>query len=706
MKTKLLYWSICLFLGLSLQSCVDSKKFEFSKMSDKIEGTGSLAAKVAYSKIKVSDLLKTSSTSYLMYDKTQDSLLRIVYNNDSLYSVGVDQVYKTPTVSPVNKTVTLNPVQIGTIGKTTTITLQDLSIHMQPGPTKTAIDAARNLAAAGGQAPVPSMTAVAAGDYSSPVFPDFEYVVFSGGSLRIDLTNKLAIPISLTLNVCNSTNLNSPLEVFQVNLSAGSSTSIVRPLSGKTYTNSLVGRIVSFSSAGSSGVPVSMKSTDYISYTMSFVNPVVSSGKAKLPSQSTSSIIDFKDQSSPVQLKEVKLTKGTVNLRFVSKFSSTIQFDITMPFTKKNGLPLTKTITVDPNTTLNTTIDLSGAVSFLDLGNSSTYNSIQIDYTASCNSGGMALFKVGDQFTCDLTVSNVDFDYVKGYFGKQNIVIDPKDVKLGIDAFNNLDNITLRDPRLTLVVSNYSMGVPMQFTPNVVGYYKDNTKSPVTLTYNSGLPLAVTPAGGLYQYSTPNNYLYDSVTTDKTIVSLMSLPPSSIKFSGKAEVNPAGYNATNFITRKAYLKVGAKLDVPFEINTNGITFRDTLENTISSDLNSVKEAKLIVDYINGLPLNAGIALLLLDAADRYFGKIDVKNSDGSPVVLTQAPYDAATGKTTPVSGKFIVDLTTANIQDLVKAKKIVIFGVVSTGGKTVRFKGYQALDVKLKTTATLDYSKI
>ena len=697
MKTRLVFYSVFAVFLLSLHSCVDSKKFDFSKLSTKIDGTGSVAAKLAYSTIKVSDLLKTSASSYLMYDKTQDSLLRIVYSNDSLYSVGVDKIYQAPAPTPVSGRFTVGQVDLSSINKTVSITLQDVVGKMQDANAVAALNLASTNGANGNKTLIPALNPnpAGAGSYPAPVNPNFNSVTFSGGTLDLTVTNKFAFPITLDLAVANVGG--SVIESYSnITLASNATTVISRPLAGKTYSNALEGRIISFKTAGS-GVPVLVKNTDQLTYSLAFNNPVIGN-----PSKTITQNLDFTDAGSTYKLKAVKLTKGGLDLVFNASLTSQVSLAIKLPYTTTvAGNPVTASVVVAKVGTTKCHIDLSNTLSDLTLADPNVSNKIQVSCTATYL-GSSISFSSADYLDYTVSASGLDFDYVQGYFGQKTLAVDPQSVNLGIDAFNNIDgDFKLTNPKLTLSVTNYSMGVSSKLSSVVVGQNKDNTKT-VALNY-TGSPTLITAPTAMYT-SSKTDLAIDN--TNSAIVDLMALPANKINFSGNLSVNPSGVVANNFVTRKAYVKVGAKLDVPFEFSSTGINFKDTLKNTIGDNLKTVQQAKLILEYSNGLPIEATVNLVLLDAADKPIDLIPLKDPNGNSVTLNSAVYDATTKNTTAVSGSFTFDLTPTHTTNLSKASKIVIVGVANTKGKSVSFKGKYSLSIKLKATATFDYSKI
>jgi hypothetical protein len=82
----------------------------------------------------------------------------------------------------------------------------------------------------------------------------------------------------------------------------------------------------------------------------------------------------------------------------------------------------------------------------------------------------------------------------------------------------------------------------------------------------------------------------DTKTIDKnnsSIVAMLNLPPKTISFGGKAQINAAGFTGYNdFITKGGGVAVGYEVEMPLSLKTNSLVRDQYLSNPFFESLNN------------------------------------------------------------------------------------------------------------------------
>ncbi|MBC7451264.1 MAG: hypothetical protein H7259_07220, partial [Cytophagales bacterium] len=162
--------------------------------------------------------------------------------------------------------------------------------------------------------------------------------------------------------------------------------------------------------------------------------------------------------SNGEQLKNIKVKSGTIPLTVSSTFTASLQLAITFPYIKKNGIALSKTITLAGNGSFTDNIDLTGYNIDLTKG-STTFNTISYDAVLNVTVVPGNTITPAQKVSILTGIQNIAYSYADGYIGKYALTI-PKDT-LSIDIFNTAyaGNVFFSDPKVSAIIFN-SVGVP------------------------------------------------------------------------------------------------------------------------------------------------------------------------------------------------------------------------------------------------------
>jgi hypothetical protein len=176
------------------------------------------------------------------------------------------------------------------------------------------------------------------------------------------------------------------------------------------------------------------------------------------------------------------------------------------------------------------------------------------------------------------------------------------------------------------------------------------------------------------------NISYDKQNSN--IVEFIALPPTGeIDYAGQIEFNKTNTVTAqnpNFMDTDASLSIDLGLNLPMELQINKLGFKDTTSIS-GKDFNDVESADLIINALNGIPLDIDLQLLFVDTITGHqFG------ASKSTKVLSAAKVNAQ-GEISPVQSSQTFSLDQTEMVNLRKANGLVLSGTVSSpdGGATV-----------------------
>jgi len=426
---------------------------------------------------------------------------------------------------------------------------------------------------------------------------------------------------------------------------------------------------------------------------------MVGSGRVIIPVQDILSLDEQDtvsvDPGEDIQISMIKTLTGSISYNVNAMSPVTASLSLTLPTSSRDGVPITETITVNPNSVI--TGNISIANSTIDLGTvaSQPYNMLPVEYSVEVSSTGqMVDFNSADQVRLDLEILDPELDYIKGYFGQYGDTIDTDTLDLEIEEI--LSNISgsflISSPSVKLNYSN-SFAIPVEIDINAVGYKGEDSVDidldPVTLLYPSA------PA----ERDKNGVFTIDKINSD--FPELISMPPEKIRFGGSAVMNPDGNTGTrdNYIFGDSRFLGDLEIEVPVELRLNNLQFADTVDNPIEEDdfrdspLNpkDIEELKILLNIENGFPLGISLSVSLFNSVSN-----SVLSTISAPGILEPAPVDAAGKVSGPAQFETEIRLTSDFWNKIYDADKLIFsITLVTTDGGTK--------DVKIYSDYYLDY---
>jgi len=688
-------WFISVVMVLSTAGCI-KETYDMNKLSKKIQLSPTLAISAIKGDVSFSDMVKSNDT--VVFD--QDKLVSLVFKKDSIINLIMSDFYDLSNMVSLSQTYTMGELSIANFQGTLDYTLYQMS---QFFPTTL-----RNQFAAlddGSPHPFPVIPPVTLGEASFPSasFTNFENAVFASGFMDISITNTMNAPLKpITLSLFNTSGHTTIAAGITIpDIPSGQTSTASIDLTDKTVTNSIIAAIDLAGSDGNATPGIININTTGIQVTISGRDLKIKSGRVILPAQ-TVTLINSKDTmdfnpGAGIEIDEIKISTGNLSYHMQSSTSLSAALTITITNAIRSGIPVSEIINVGSSAQFDGNISFNNTILDLGVDPLIPFNRIPIVYGLDVSSNNTIInFNSTDVVQLDAKLLNPEFDYVKGYFGQRTETIKPDSLDLNIQDFLNhiSGDFLISSPSIRLNYSN-SFSIPLQIDLIATGKRDISTVdlglAPVTLEY------PVPPA---------NRDLSFFFTIDKSnsaLPALISMPPEMIRFSGSAEMNPAGNNGLrdNYVYNNSRILGSVEIEVPLELRFSNLQFVDTLDNFLKDKNNSsdnpVKPENfelLNVDIYadNGFPLGVSLKMSLYDSLTKT-----IKSTIDATDILKPAPTDA-NGKSTGVTASATrLEFTKQFFNSISSSDKIIFQFTLNTTGSG-------AQDVKIYSDYRIDFT--
>jgi hypothetical protein len=399
-----------------------------------------------------------------------------------------------------------------------------------------------------------------------------------------------------------------------------------------------------------------------------------------------SGTLSFDLDFDPEKFEEILFTQGQLLVTTTTTPASSLQFEaiVTLPTFQKNGVPLQQTIqtssTAQP-------ISVAGYLATLN----ENFFDVQVAVVIKPHNSTVNI-PPNTQFNINLQFSNLNFDYVIGFFGDQTA--NPSAETLNVGAFENSfdeGNVSLADPRISFEVIN-EYGIPISVIFNDLEARNSTGTLPITLDPSSPINANFPPVRG------------DSAFTNVSVTNagaLLDFEPTSFFYSVSARINAGLTTGTNFTENDSELKVRMKVEVPFIGSASDFVVSDTIDIDISEvEGSEIERAAIKIKAINNIPINATLQLYLLDENDFVLDSLLAPNT----TVVNGAETDASGNSIAAGVFDDEIEISKEKINKLFKSKKILIASKLETADnpKDVKFKSTDKLSITLGLNVSLN----
>ena len=542
--------------------------------------------------------------SSLIFD--DNTVYKVIVAQDSVFGIDVNDLINIPAQSPSSSSITMGTVAVSNVSLTQDIALG--AVASDAGLT--AISSAH-----GSNAPFPQLNESNVGTYGGSGFGTFTSASFSNGTLTLGLTNDWPVPVSMGIDLVNASTGATILTYAMNNVAANGGTgSDTESLVNITLPNSIGFKITSLTSPGSGTNLVAIDTTDNLELAISSANLEVYNAITQISTQDISSDTQYVDLSTggSEELRELMFSTASFDYEFVSTLAENLELNLNFPGSDQNGVEVDTTITIAAGATTTGSINLNGTILDLTQDPSQNHSRLPIAVAATLvGSGNMVNIDSSDALDMTFEMTNLQFGHIKGFFGTQQITIDPGAVDLAIDFLENFDGeISFAEPSIAMAITN-SIGLPIQLVLDF-NSFKDGT------AYGLNGPNYVLPYPTTLGNTATGTLTFDN--TNSSIVDVFTLPKDSITYGGSVNVNhdTTTFGTENFVTNTSSISGDLLMEMPFYFTATGLGFYDTLatdQNNVDAlpEGTSLESAKLLLQTTTTLPLDASLNLTFYDA---------------------------------------------------------------------------------------------
>ena len=537
----------------------------------------------------------------LIYD--DNTTYKLIVAQDSVFGISVDDLITLPAQSPASSSISMGTIGVSNVSVSSAITLGTVANNAN----LTGISAAHNMTA-----PFPAINESDLGVYGGGGFGTFSSASFSNGSLDLSLTNNWPVPVTVNIDLVDKTNNNATILTYVLsNVPSGGTSTANGDLTGKTLPNNIGFSITSLVSGSSSSALID--TTDALDLQINSQNLQVYSAVTQITTQDISSDTQYVDLSTggSEELRELRFQTANFDFEFTSSLAEDMELRLGFPGSDKNGFEVDTVITIASGATTSGSINLDNTILDLTTDPSQPHSKLPVAVSAKLiGSGNLVTVDSSDALAMQFEMTNLQFGHMKGFFGTQQITIDPGNVPLSIEFLENFNgSISFSEPSISMDITN-SIGLPIELALDFTSF-----------TGGSAFPLNgpdyILPFPTALGATETGTLVFDN--TNSQIVDVFTLPKDSISYGGSVNINPdtATYGTSNFVTNSSAISGNLLMELPFAITASGLTFGDTLAqdlNLTSSVPDSFEVEAVTLHMLNTttLPLNATIELKFYD----------------------------------------------------------------------------------------------
>lgn len=476
-----------------------------------------------------------------------------------------------------------------------------------------------------------------------PTFASMTTATVSSGQVWVVVHNNLGLDLDSITITLHDVGYGNPLgsQSFTSGVADGATDSMAFDLSGATISDQLRCILDCHTPGGT----LLVTGVQDISTSLIFSTPfTVSAATAAVPalSRSFSENIGL-NRSTAVY--EAILGSGTLAMTIDNNTRLAVSVSITFPDFVQDGLTLTVYRDITADTSINVTVDLTGAIlQPQDLTHPQDL-SIQVEASSLGSGGNPVQINQNHSFGVTASLSSMSVVSVTGVVAPTDVVVDP--VAQTIDVPQGFDSVQLASATLSLEITN-AVDLPGSLSLQMNG---DNGK-------------VLNLAGTISRGSSANPVA--SLIVDSSIADFMWPLPSSLTLTGTVTFGDG--STTGTLTTSDFLHARISIDAPFELIVHQSTIRPDIssESMDTSAMNNVADhvtsARLVYTLNNHLPLGANFSLLLNDDSATAYSSPQVSIDN---LFITAASVNGSGIVTsTATTGEQIVELDSADIQVL------------------------------------------
>lgn len=292
-------------------------------------------------------------------------------------------------------------------------------------------------------------------------------------------------------------------------------------------------------------------------------------------------------------------------------------------------------------------------------------------------------------FNISQQMGNMQLEKMFGVLATRILNLPGMGIDIGIFSSDFEGEIAFEDPKLRLVAAN-SFGFPINVTANELFF--DNE--------NQSVEINGFPSPWAIQWPGINQQGQQVLTTillnntNSNIYESVQIYPETIFSSFLAELNPS--RNRGFVLENSRLDVSVELELPLYGIASGFSLKDTIEVSRNDSITEIEWIELVVDVVNGLPLDLFIQLGFAD--DNYivgmelFEGVDDFNLVASAQVDGNGNVLSSERKNTRIFLNEQQTLAFLNSPNLILSARL---NTANNGNTPVKIYDHQKLDVRI-----------
>lgn len=396
-------------------------------------------------------------------------------------------------------------------------------------------------------------------------------------------------------------------------------------LSGKRIEGAFWVELQNFDTPGSSGQKRLVDTSDYIKLDMKAAGLRASSATAVFPSaELITTTEEITHDLGDTYLTYIEAKSGNLNIYLSSSVAEGVYLKYTLDgaFDDK-GQPLTVTTFLPPApvggvSSVTRSFDLSGYSMTLTGKNHDKFNTYTQTISATIDSSGyLRTITSADSIRFSYSITNIVPRYIRGYAGKDTILVGPETVPFDVLSKIQAGSLDLDQVNVGLSLKN-GIGVTGEVLVHQLSAVKGGATRTLIAPSVIDNPIRVERA-----LDFPIRPTYTSLAlnnTNSNIDELLELLPDQLAYNIEIFVNPDGNDMRyrDFISDQSNLDVNLDVEVPLSLIANNLTLIDTIDFSLGGgeeDVQAISDGKINLIAYNSYPLEAQLKLIVFDEYD-------------------------------------------------------------------------------------------
>ncbi len=521
----------------------------------------------------------------------------------------------------------------------------------------------------------------------------FELLQFAQGTIRIDLRNDYAIPVSFP----------EPLAIVDPagnGIASLSIPGVIQP--GQVYTSapvSLAGVrlpgvltvLMRIATPGTNGAQADIDRFSVLTLNASISDTRIEEAIAPVPAQQTSGAQSLDLGSQGLSIREAELKTGTLAIRASSTLPVGAQIDATFDGITLAGAPMRQTFTIGAKGTQSVDMPLAGAV-IRPVDGRLIPCSFRLRSDGSPDKAVDILSSEGLQV--DISVTGAGLHAFDGVLESRELTIDRA------SAFS----LPLLDSHSGSIQFNGVTGSirftnGTQFPLGLTGGTITGSNSRTAQNFQFPFPAAAVGANARTTIPLPD----ESVTQLFNGFGISGF--DRLRMVSRLVLNPGGSSGS--IRESDSLSGSVDFDIPLRVSMTDVAHEDTVDVSMTADarkkLERVSSGDIHFDFENGLPFDIQILPDIWD--ESYKTILPASANQIVPVDVPGAPVDASGAALEPRRSSSILHLEGEDISRIARATYVrvrMLFRtpgggrVVVRSGNSLTIRAYAAFDVSSK----------